>query len=87
MRDHKLELLEPRLFRRWVSSHIVRYDISPFQVDEWEKRGIKFFPADVFSREIQGNNMTYGEVDGTAWHFPVQEWEAKSDRLCIAVAR
>jgi len=25
MRDHRLELLEPRLFRRWASTHIVNY--------------------------------------------------------------
>jgi len=27
MRDHRLELLEPRLFRRWSSTHIVNYDM------------------------------------------------------------
>lgn len=30
MRDHKLELLEPRLFRRWTSCHIVNYNFPPF---------------------------------------------------------
>lgn len=79
MRDHKLALLEPRLFRRWSSSHIVNYNISLYEKDEWEERQVRFFPADFFSREIQSNTLN---ADGRAWHFPVAEW-GDYDRLCI----
>ena len=87
MRDHRLELLEPRLFRRWYSCHIVRYSLTNFEQNEWEPREITFFPAEFFSREVQGNKMNHEEVVGTAWHFPVREWESKTDRLCIAIPR
>lgn len=70
MRDHRLELLEPREFRRWCSCHIVNYHISPYQTDEWtEEREIEFKPADYFSREIQGNMHPNGK--GNVWHFPI----------------
>lgn len=85
MRDHRLSLLEPRLFRRWTSSHIVNYDIRPYEKDEWEERNLTFFHADFFSREIQSNRaVAFG--NNTAWHFPVSEWP-KNDRLCIIIAR
>lgn len=87
MRDHKMELLEPHLFRRWYSSHIVTYSISPFEEDEWEPRAVSFAPADSFSREIQGNAMDGELLKGKAWHLPISDWEARSDRFCIAVPR
>jgi len=34
MRDHRLELFDPRLFRRWTASHIVNYDFTAFVNDE-----------------------------------------------------
>jgi hypothetical protein len=81
MRDHKLELLEAREFRRWCSCHIVNYSFSAFVEDEWEKnREIVFNPADFFSREIQGNVHESG--NGLVWQFPVTGWE-EPDRLCI----
>jgi len=87
MRDHKLELLEPRLFRRWYSSHVVTYTISNYEHDEWEDRAVRFAPADFFSREIQGNSFERQEAIGTAWHFPVSEWKPRADRFCIALAK
>lgn len=86
MRDHKLELLEPKLFRRWFSTHIVTFTISHFEEDEWEDRAIRFAPADSFSCEIQGNPIVRQGMAGTAWHLPVAEWEPRSSRFCIAIA-
>ena len=91
MRDHKLELLEPRLFRRWFSSHIVNYEFNPFVKDIWEEREIKFVKADSFSREIQGNpqsSMTKETSSSSAivWHFPVQGW-SHNDRFCVRIPR
>ena len=80
MRDHKLELLEPRLFRRWFSCHIVNYNFAPFVTDSYEDREISFSTADLFSREIQGNNNKSSMV----WHIPVTEWD-KNDRFCLCV--
>lgn len=87
MRDHKLELLEPRLFRRWVSSHIVNYHFPPFVNDAWEEREVTFAPADFTSREIQGNpSNSNGDNDNgaMAWHFPVRDWD-KNDRFCVRI--
>lgn len=88
MRDHRWELLEARLFRRWCSCHIVNYDLTEYVEDEWEERRVKFCAADFFSREIQGNPSP-GAEEGSccrlAWHFPVSEWEDEHDRLCIRV--
>jgi pentatricopeptide repeat protein len=83
MRDHKLALIERRLFRRWMSCHIVNYFIKPYVNDEWEEREVRLLPADFFSREIQGNEAE-GLGHDTAWHFPVSEWD-KHDRLCIRI--
>jgi len=49
MRDHWCSLMEPRLFRRWTSSHMVNYE---FQCDDVHRK-VKLFPADAFSSEIQ----------------------------------
>jgi len=87
MRDHKLELLQPRLFRRWYSSHIIRYDLTPFPGDESE-REICFSAADFFSREIQvnPNPTTPTEVSNcssrSVWHFPVRGWEI-NEQFCL----
>jgi hypothetical protein len=87
MRDHKLELLEPRLFRRWLSSHIVNYEFAPFLNDMWEERDIQFVKADSFSREIQGNpslTIDGDKSNATAWHFPVEGW-GNNDRFCVRI--
>lgn len=84
MRDHRLELLEPRLFRRWYGCHIVNYNFTAFVAGESVAGNeIGFSQADFFSREIQGNpcpgNSPDDGVDiqwsGCAWHFPVTDWE------------
>jgi hypothetical protein len=85
MRDHKLDLLEPREFRRWCNCHIVNYNITAYLADEWsDDRSVEFSPADFFSREIQGNPNDKG--NGIVWHFPVVEWDEPS-RFCIWIAR
>lgn len=82
MRDHKLDLLEPREFRRWCSCHIVNYHVSKFDADkEWEERPVDFYPADFFSREIQDN---VDENTNRVWHFPVSDWEEPS-RFFVSV--
>lgn len=82
MRDHKLALLEPRLFRRWYSSHIVNFNFTEGYADEWEERNVDFHAADFFSREIQGNPS--GSNGALAWHFPVTGWDDK-ERLCLRI--
>ena len=88
MRDHKLELLEPRLFRRWCSCHIVNYNFPEPYYDEWDARALEFHAADVFSREIQGNpSDSHEEMNDSgslAWHFPVSEWD-QNERFCIRI--
>merc|ERR1712157_343802 len=88
MRDHKMEVLEPRLFRRWTSSHIVNYNFTAFCFDDdkYGDRSITLSAPDFFSREIQGNPTTniHNEFDGMAWHLPVKEWHA-NERLCIRI--
>ena len=77
MRDHKLELIEPRLFRRWYACHIVNYNFTGFVHDQCVDNEIGYSPADFFSREIQSNPTPLeGEEGsaGTAWHFPVEDW-------------
>lgn len=81
MRDHKLDLLEPREFRRWCSCHIVNYGVDSFTENEWtDERSVQFAPADFFSREIQGNHHENGR--DTVWHFPVTEWDEPA-RFCV----
>lgn len=87
MRDHSLELLEPRLFRRWCSCHIVNYDFPEPYDDQWEERPVEFHAADFFSHEIQGNPSSEGNALGSgslAWHFPVSEW-GENERLCVRI--
>lgn len=86
MRDHKLELLQPHLFRRWYSSHMIRYEFSHFEDNELD-RDIRFSAADFFSREIQANpapGAGSGGFTGKAWHFPVSDWEW-NERFCLRV--
>lgn len=80
MRDHKLQLMEPRLFRRWHSCHIMNYNFTAFVDDECVDNEIAFSTADFFSREIQSNPTS----SGTAWHFPVSDWDL-DDRLVIRI--
>lgn len=82
MRDHKLGLLEPRLFRRWTSCYIVNYSFTAFVRDASIDREISFSTADFFSREIQSHKTT----TGTAWHFPVSDW-GLDDRFCVRIPR
>lgn len=83
MRDHRLELLEPRLFRRWYASHIVNYVFTGFVDDQCADKEIGFSPVDFFSREIQGNpSPDPDEPVGMAWHFPVSDWD-DSERFCV----
>jgi len=81
MRDHKMDLLEERAFRRWCCSHIVNYNFTEFVEDQREEREISFYAADVFSDEIQRNDCP-GEGGGVAWHFPVSEWDG-NERFCL----
>lgn len=92
MRDHRLELLEPRLFRRWYGCHIVNYNFTAFVLGESVAGNeVGFSPADFFSREIQGNECPgNAEVEdgsnweGKAWHFPVNDWEL-DERFVIRI--
>lgn len=94
MRDHRLELLEPRLFRRWYGCHIVNYNFTAFVMGESVAGNeVGFSPADLFSREIQGNECPAnpgegGEDDakwgGQAWHFPVNDWDL-DERFVIRI--
>merc|ERR1711957_345780 len=57
MRDHRLDLLEPRLFRRWYSCHIVNFEFQPFVTDEYDmNNNLNLSMSDFFSSEIQCNN-------------------------------
>jgi hypothetical protein len=84
MRDHKLSLLEPRLFRRWFSNFIVNFTFSAFVGEECDDKEIGFRTADFYSREIQGNPAMDGT--GTTWHFPVSDWE-ENESFCIRIPR
>jgi hypothetical protein len=85
MRDHRLALLEPRLFRRWASCHIVKYHIEPLENEMNDHDQVTLYPADFFSREIQHNKAPL-LGNSTAWHIPIAEWP-EPDRLCISIIR
>jgi len=90
MRDHRLALLEPRLFRRWKNSYIVNFRVSR-GINTGTTEGdtdIRLYPADVFSEEIQGNTAPEkdGGLCGTVWHFPVSDWN-DHERLCICIPK
>lgn len=78
-RDHKLELLEPMLFRRWYSNYIVNYNFAAFVDGVCVQKEIGFSPIDFFSREIQGNDTP----SGMAWHFPLKETD--NEWFCIRI--
>lgn len=85
MRDHKLSLLEPRLFRRWYSNFIVNFTFSAFVGDQCVDKEIGFSTADFYSHEIQGNDVLDGDRNcGTAWHFPVSDWE-DDESFCVRI--
>lgn len=87
MRDHRLELLEPRLFRRWYGCHIVNYSFTAFVMDESVAGNeVRFAQADFFSREIQGNvcPTENDKWDGLAWHFPITDWDL-DERFVIRI--
>uniref|UniRef100_A0A6U9X7K5 ribonuclease P n=1 Tax=Pseudo-nitzschia australis TaxID=44445 RepID=A0A6U9X7K5_9STRA len=80
LRDHKMSLLEPRLFRRWFSNFLVNFTFSAFVNDECVDREIGFRTADFYSREIQGNF----DQNGTVWHLPVRDWD-ENESMCIRI--
>jgi len=86
MRDHKMDLLEERAFRRWCCSHIVNYNFTEYIENHTEEREITFNNADVFSDEIQVNGRGGGddgeEGGGRVWHFPVSGWDG-NERFCL----
>lgn len=82
MRDHKDDLLDPRLFERWYRKFVVKYSFPCFVGDEKEGREIIFELPDLFSREIQSNECSDGSV---AWHFPLQG--TVDDWLCIRIPK
>lgn len=84
MRDHKLALLEPRLFRRWFSCHIVNYIIKGRDEGSLGPYAC-LSPAHLFSREIQANEAIESG-HGMVWHFPVAEWP-EPERFCIKLLR
>jgi hypothetical protein len=86
MRDHKLSLLEPRLFRRWYSNFLVNFTFSAFIGEKRDDKEIGFRTADFYSREIQGNisKDERGRKYGTCWHFPVSDWD-ENESFCIRI--
>lgn len=81
LRDHRMSLLEPRLFRRWYSNFLVNFTFSAFVGERSSSKEIGFKTADIYSREIQGN---VDEVQGMVWHFPVADWPP-TDCLCVRI--
>jgi hypothetical protein len=75
MRDHQLDLLDPKLFRRWYSNYIVNYNFAAFVDGVCTHPEIGFNSADFFSREIQHCTEPNGSK---IWHFPIatkdDEW-------------
>jgi len=82
MRDHRLEMLEPRLFRRWYSNVMVNYNFTGFVDGECPSAEIGFHSPDFFSREIQGNE---GPGESMVWHFPIAETE--DNWFCLRIPR
>mmetsp|Transcript_43018 Transcript_43018/g.104137 ORF Transcript_43018/g.104137 Transcript_43018/m.104137 type:complete len:836 (+) Transcript_43018:76-2583(+) len=84
MRDHKLSLLEPRLFRRWYSNFLVNFTFSAFVGEDCSEKEIGFRTADFYSREIQGNHPSSETESGLTWHFPVSDWK-ENESFCIRI--
>lgn len=80
MRDHKIEMLEPLLFRRWYSNFIVNYNFTGFVGGDCPNAEIGFSAADFFSREIQGNKDPHG---ATVWHIPLADTD--DEWLCLRI--
>jgi hypothetical protein len=80
MRDHKLEMLEPRVFRRWYSTYIVNYSFPGYVNEKSHPPEISFSSPDSFSREIQGNPTKDG---ATVWHFPIIDTD--DEWLCVRI--
>jgi len=85
MRDHWVDLLEPRLFQRWKGSHMVHLQFSD------DRDEIQLVAAELYSREIQGNyekeennnaKKSSKRRKNLTWHFPVAEWDT-NERFCI----
>lgn len=71
MRDHKMSMMEPQLFRRWFSNYMVNYSFPAcVEGTRLPRSEIHFLAADAFSREIQSNPLEDGRI---AWHFPLQD--------------
>ena len=62
MRDHKLNSMEPRLFRRWCSCHIVNCSFSDHNENGWEQRYVDFFPTDFSVVKYKAIDSLGGEV-------------------------
>jgi len=80
MKDHRLEMLEPKLFRRWYSNFIVNYSFTGFIGGYCPDGEIGFKAADFFSREIQGNQDSSGNM---VWHIPIAD--SDDEWLCVRV--
>merc|ERR1712157_103011 len=102
MRDHKLELLEMKLFRRWSSGHIVNYNFMAFVDDERRDHEAKA-DNDNYNYDWMGNDngdigfrpadffsreiqANEGEGGSTVWHIPVEDWE-ENERFCVRIPR
>lgn len=81
MRDHKLGMIEPFLFRRWYSNFIVNFNFAAFVNGKPTQNDIGFSAADFFSREIQSNTDDDGN---TVWHFPIDS-EHGDEWLCVSI--
>jgi len=75
MRDHRLQLMDPRLFRRWTSCHIQGYDFV-VSTDDSDDKEFCLLERPVYSREMQVHDKT--------WHLPVTEWQ-DDERFCIVL--
>ena len=84
MRDHRLDLLEERLFRRWTSCHMVAYSIQHQNETNYKDSEVSLIPADFFSCEIQRNIAAKFGDNTTIWHVPVAGWP-EHDRLCLMI--
>lgn len=81
MVDHKLEMMDPMLFRRWYSNYIVNYNFSAFVKEGSTMPEPSYSNADFFSREIQGN---VSEANELAWHFPLSDM-GENDWFCLRI--
>lgn len=78
-RDHRLELREPLLFRRFYSNYVVNFSFCSTGTHTESLRRVDFAPANFFSREIQSNLVS----EQTVWHFPISETD--DEWLCLRI--